>query len=74
MTIKLNKRNQVLIFIDWFLPAYKAGGPIKSVLNLTNCLSDTHDFYIISSNRDLDDTIVVENSILNKWIERKIIK
>ena len=28
----------VLVFIDWFYPAYKAGGPITSCLNLIDNL------------------------------------
>ncbi|CAN5434615.1 hypothetical protein BH10BAC1_BH10BAC1_14720 [soil metagenome] len=27
-------KKKVLIFIDWYLPGYKAGGPRQSVANL----------------------------------------
>ena len=30
----MSNDNRILIFIDWFLPAYKAGGPIISVKNI----------------------------------------
>jgi hypothetical protein len=26
-------KNEILVFIDWYLPSYKAGEPIQSVVN-----------------------------------------
>ena len=62
---------KVLIFIDWYLPAFKAGGPIISVKNIIDHLSPQFDFYIVSSNLDIDNKKVVDNSALNKWNSRK---
>ena len=31
--------NKILVFIDWFTPAYKAGGPIVSVSKIIENLS-----------------------------------
>lgn len=50
-------RSKVVIFIDWFYPAYKAGGPIKSVYNIVSSLSDKCDFLIVTSNQDIDGEI-----------------
>jgi glycosyltransferase involved in cell wall biosynthesis len=61
---------KILIFIDWFLPGYKAGGPIKSVSNIINSLSDEFDFFIITSDRDLGDTAAYENEKLNQWVKK----
>lgn len=36
--------SKVLIFIDWFAPGYKAGGPITSNVNIVEHLSDKLDF------------------------------
>ncbi len=47
---------KVLVFIDWFLPAYKAGGPIKSIKNLIQQFSDKIEFTVVCSNKDLDGT------------------
>ena len=38
----------VLITIDWFDPAYKAGGPISSIVNLINHLHKDFDFYVFT--------------------------
>ncbi|MEQ8711486.1 MAG: glycosyltransferase [Cyclobacteriaceae bacterium] len=52
------KKKKVLIFYDYFTPAFKAGGPIQSLSNLINFLSDHYDFFIYTSNKDLDDTLL----------------
>lgn len=62
-----NKPN-ILIFIDWFLPGFKAGGPIKSVSNIVNSLHQDFNFYIITSDRDIDDTNPYGTEELNKWL------
>lgn len=62
---------KILIFIDWYIPAYKAGGPIISVKNIIDHLSTQFDFYIITSNLDIDNEKVIDDSELNKWISRK---
>ena len=51
-------KNKVLIFIDWFYPAYKAGGPIKSVFNIVESLKSEIDFLIVTSNQDVDGEVI----------------
>ncbi len=51
-------RRKVLIFYDYFTPAFKAGGPIQSLSNLVKFLSTKYDFFIYTSNKDLDDTLL----------------
>ncbi len=60
---------KILIFIDWYVPAYKAGGPIRSVYNLVETLSNVYDFYIITSSMDRDGS-VLENVKLNQWTKQ----
>ena len=45
---------KILIFIDWFTPAVKAGGPISSVENMVNFLAEAFEFYIITGAKDLN--------------------
>ena len=61
---------KILILIDWFTPAFKAGGPIKSVSNIVNSLHQDFDFYIITSDRDIDDKIPYESELLNQWVTK----
>lgn len=60
---------KVVIFIDWFYPAYKAGGPIKSVFNIVSELKELHEIIIITSAYDLDGTEV--NTVQNEVIQQE---
>jgi hypothetical protein len=60
---------KILIFIDWFLPAFKAGGPIKSVSNIVNSLHHNFNFYIVTSDRDINEKNPFNNIQFNTWIK-----
>ena len=64
------RKKKILIVIDWFLPAYKAGGPIQSVANMANHLKNEFDFWIYTSNRDLNETLDLPPASINRWIEK----
>jgi len=64
----MKNKPKILIFIDWFYPGYKGGGPIKSVSNIVNSLQNEFDFYIITSDRDLNDKHSYTNIPFNQWI------
>lgn len=66
----MQNKPKILIFIDWFTPGFKAGGPIKSVSNIVNSLHDDFNFYIITSDRDIDDAQPYPNEEFNKWIQK----
>ncbi len=53
-----DEKKKLIIFIDWFYPSYKAGGPIKSVFNIVSILKDSHEIRIITSAYDIDGTKV----------------
>ncbi len=48
----------VFISIPWFLPAYKAGGPVQSVANMVAALVDQYRFFIFTSDQDVDGSKV----------------
>jgi len=60
-------RKKILVFSDWYLPGYRAGGPIRSLANMVNSLD--HDFYIITRNTDHHSTKAYDNIIPNEWIQ-----
>lgn len=69
-------KKRVLIFVDWFIPAFKAGGPIRSVYNLVTRLSDEFEFHIITGDRDLGDEspyLEIEFDTWQKIDEAKVI-
>jgi len=49
----MGSKPKVLILTDWFVPGFKAGGPIQSVNNLVKALESKLDFSVITSDRDL---------------------
>lgn len=57
----------VFITIPWFLPAYKAGGPIQSVANLINNFTENVEYYIFCGDVDFNNE-PLENLIKGEWI------
>ncbi len=58
---------RILIFIDWYLPGYKAGGPITSNANMVAHLKDWFEFYIITRDTDYCESIPYSNVTSNVW-------
>ena len=48
----MKTKKNILVLTDWYLPAYKAGGPVKSLAALAYHLKDDYNFYILTSNKD----------------------
>ncbi len=66
----MHHKKKVLLFIDWFEPAVKAGGPVRSIINMV-ALTHAHiHYYIVCGDRDLGDTTSYPNIALNTWIEK----
>lgn len=63
----MHKKEKLLIFIDWFLPGYKAGGPIQSINNMVTHLNDEFDISIVTSDRDLGESTPYEHIDFNVW-------
>jgi glycosyltransferase involved in cell wall biosynthesis len=57
----------VLIFLMAYTPGYKAGGPLRTIVNLVDHLSDDLEFWIITNDRDLSDTKPYKNIKANQW-------
>lgn len=58
---------KVLLFVDWYLPGYKAGGPIRSIANLTAHLKNEIDFYIVTSDTDYHSATPYSSVTSNTW-------
>ena len=58
----------VFICIDWFHPAYKAGGPVQSVANLVQQYGHVAvNFKIFCANTDLDG-MVNQGVAFDEWV------
>lgn len=60
-------KKRVLIFIDWFLPGDKAGGPVRSVANLIDHLEDDYEFSVIARDTDYTETKPYANIQPDAW-------
>lgn len=61
-------RPVVLIFVGNYLPAHKAGGIIRTVVNTVDHLCDEFDFRIVTGDRDLGDDRPFDGVPLNQWV------
>lgn len=62
-------KKKILIFVDWYLPGYKAGGPIKSISSLVEYLKNDFDFLIVTSNCDFGETQPYSSVKSNLWVK-----
>ena len=58
---------KILIFYDYFYPAYKAGGPIQSIANLCRAFRGEFEFYIICNNHDAGETKPLPGIKSDSW-------
>ncbi|MBK8087397.1 MAG: hypothetical protein IPK31_05310 [Chitinophagaceae bacterium] len=49
-------KKRILIFYDHFYPAYKAGGPVQSLVNLVRELYKDYDFFIVCKPHEMNET------------------
>ncbi|MDO3412025.1 glycosyltransferase family 4 protein [Saccharibacillus sp. CPCC 101409] len=62
------KPRAVLTLVQYYLPGYKAGGPITTVSNVVSVLGGEYRFKIVTSDRDLGDSTPY-NLPLGTWNE-----
>jgi glycosyltransferase involved in cell wall biosynthesis len=60
----------ILIFTDWYAPAFKAGGPIRSIVNLVECFKSKYDIYVFTSDRDINEIKPFTNITTDQWLEQ----
>lgn len=60
-------RKQVLIFCDYYLPGYKAGGPIRTLANIVDQLGDEFHFKVITRNNDLGERKAYTGIVPDSW-------
>jgi len=61
---------RIAILIDWYLPGYRAGGPIQSVHNLVQALGDEHAFFNLTSDRDHGSEAPYSEVPSDRWVRR----
>jgi glycosyltransferase involved in cell wall biosynthesis len=59
---------KLVICYNYFLPAYKAGGPVQSIAHLIRNVHEVYEIFVITSNTDLGEKEPI-NVIPNTWQE-----
>ena len=58
---------RILCIIDYYLPGFKAGGPIRTMENMVSRLSGDLDFNIYTRDRDLGASGAFDSVEVNAW-------
>lgn len=58
---------KVFISIPWFIPAFRAGGPIQSIANLVSQPKQGYQFYIFCADTDLNGE-ALPIQVKDKWV------
>ena len=58
---------KVLTLVGFFTPAYKAGGPIRSIEGIVHHLSEYFDFKIITRDHEYGSSVPFDNVKIDEW-------
>src|SRR2546427_3868581 len=61
------KKPIVLALVRYYLPGYKSGGPVRTIVNLVDHLSDDIEFLIVTSDRDALDPAPYSDIRVDAW-------
>ncbi|HMP85655.1 MAG TPA: glycosyltransferase [Lacibacter sp.] len=61
-------RPRLLIFYDHFYPAYRAGGPVQSLVNFVRAMADTFDCYVVCRSHEAGSRETLPGVIPDQWI------
>ncbi len=59
--------NRILIFSDYYLPGYKSGGAMRTIVNMVERLGDRYEFYVITRGFDVDEKETYPGMSINDW-------
>lgn len=62
-----NSRLVVLIFVNYYLPGFRGGGPIRTIANLVESLGEEFDFRIVTMDRDFGDQRPYDSINVDDW-------
>jgi len=49
------QRKRILVFVSYYLPGYKAGGPVRALANMIECIGSECDIKIVTRDHDLKE-------------------
>lgn len=61
-------KKKVLVFYDHFHPAWKAGGPVQSLVNLVRYCSNHYAFFIVCKPHEMGSSLPLPGIAADSWI------
>lgn len=61
-------KKRILIFYDHFYPAWKAGGPVQSLVNLVRQLYNDYDLYVVCKPHEMNEQSILPGIQVNTWM------
>lgn len=62
---------RILSISDWYLPGFKAGGPIRSLSNLVAAMGESgFEFYVLTGDRDLGEAEPYPGIPAETWVKQ----
>ncbi len=58
---------KILTFVSYYLPGFKAGGPITTIRNLVAQLGNEYEFMIVTRDHDRGDLVPYQDIHPNQW-------
>lgn len=66
------KKPKILVFSDYYLPGYKSGGGMRTIVNMVERLHTKYDFWIVTRDHDgKQDKTQYKNVRINNWNDVK---
>lgn len=63
----VDRRPRVLLFARYYLPGFKAGGPIRTISNIVQVLGSEIEFSIYTGDRDILDSQEFSSVSVGRW-------
>ena len=61
------KKIRILTFVDYYLPGFKAGGPIRTIANMASQFGSEFEILIVTRDRDFSDEEPYPDVLTDQW-------
>lgn len=62
------RKTRILVFVGHYLPGFKSGGILRSVLNSIDYLSDEFEFLVVTRNIDVGESEPYKTVVTGQWV------
>ena len=62
-----NNKKIILCFVNYYLPSYRSGGPVRTISNFVEQLGDEFEIKIVCRNHEFGDTTSYQGIAQDTW-------